>query len=154
MRLQGRFGVVIAMALVAGTAACGEILDPDPDPEPTEEEINETRVTDGYVVIVRASYADSLATAQALRFAIDAFIATRNATTLAMAREAWKARASRMARPRRIASTAGRSIDRPTTANAGSMRGPSMRGISTTSPVSPAMASTTTRQRFQRSRSR
>lgn len=46
---------------------------------------------DGYVAIVRASYADSLTSAQAMKVAIDAFVATPNATTLQAAKDAWKA---------------------------------------------------------------
>jgi len=48
-------------------------------------------VVDGYVAIVRASYADSLQTATALRTAVDAFVATPSQTTLDAARTAWKA---------------------------------------------------------------
>lgn len=46
-------------------------------------------VVDGYVAIVRASYADTLETATALEAAVDAFVAAPSAETLAAARTAW-----------------------------------------------------------------
>ncbi len=47
-------------------------------------------VVDGYIAIVRASYADSIQTATALRAAIDMFVASPSPASLESARTAWK----------------------------------------------------------------
>ena len=65
--------------LLFGCSGSGGTLD---DAEP---------VVAGYEAIVYASYGDALDTAQALRDAIDALVATPSAATLAAAREAWLA---------------------------------------------------------------
>lgn len=76
----GRCGAGVLIAALAG--ACGddggELADAPP-------------VIDGYVAIVRASYADSLQSATALRTAVDAFVAAPSAATLEAARTAWLA---------------------------------------------------------------
>src|SRR5690242_1795028 len=48
-------------------------------------------VVDRYATMVHASYAESVTRAEALRDAIDAFVAAPDAATLAAAREAWLA---------------------------------------------------------------
>lgn len=79
-----KFCAVRATALLAVCAAAcggddgGDLADAPP-------------VVDGYVAIVRASYADSLQTATALRTAVDAFVATPSAATLQTAKTAWLA---------------------------------------------------------------
>jgi putative iron-regulated protein len=79
-----KFRAVCAGALLAALAgACGgddggELADAPP-------------VVDGYGAIVRASYADSLQTATALRTAVDAFVAAPSTTTLQAAKTAWLA---------------------------------------------------------------
>jgi putative iron-regulated protein len=77
------FRAVGAAALLAVCAAAcggddGDLADAPP-------------VVDGYVAIVRASYADSVQTATALRTAIDAFVAAPSAVTLQAAKTAWLA---------------------------------------------------------------
>src|SRR5262245_32577306 len=72
---------ICAGALIAALAACGgdgELEDAPP-------------VVDGHIAIVRASYADSIQTATALRTAIDAFVAAPSPAALESARTAWKA---------------------------------------------------------------
>ncbi|HWO17166.1 MAG TPA: imelysin family protein [Kofleriaceae bacterium] len=78
-----KFRSLCACALLAALAgACGgddgDLADAPP-------------VVDGYVAIVRASYADSLQTATALRAAVDAFVAAPSMTTLQAAKTAWLA---------------------------------------------------------------
>ena len=78
------FRAVCAAALLAACAAAcggddgGDLADAPP-------------VVDGYVAIVRASYADSVQTATALRTAIDAFVAAPSAVTMQAAKTAWLA---------------------------------------------------------------
>jgi len=76
-------GCAALAALIATVAACGgdgggELADAPP-------------VVDGYVAIVRASYADTLAAATSLREAVDALVGAPSPETLAAARTAWLA---------------------------------------------------------------
>lgn len=82
-RRRRAVALAVTAALAGSAGACGgddggELADAPP-------------VIDGYVAIVRASYADTLATATALRAAVDALVAAPSPATLEAARAAWLA---------------------------------------------------------------
>ena len=68
----------LMIGLAIGCGDDGELSDAPP-------------VIDGYTAIVRAGYDDTLATARALKTAVDAFVAAPSPATLEAARTAWKA---------------------------------------------------------------
>jgi putative iron-regulated protein len=71
-----------AIAAAAAVTACGDGGGELDDAPP---------VVDGYAAIVRASYADSIQTATAMRSALDAYVAAPSPATLQAARAAWLA---------------------------------------------------------------
>jgi putative iron-regulated protein len=78
----GRAAAVSALLMIGLAAGCGDDGDELSDAKP---------VIEGYTAIVRGSYGETLATAKALKTAIDAFVAAPSSTTLEAARTAWKA---------------------------------------------------------------
>jgi putative iron-regulated protein len=89
MRFTAKIKISRVLLLVASMAAvasgCG---DSDAGSEGLEDA---PAVIENYATIVHASYADSLRKVEELKTAIDAFVATPNATTLQAARSAWLA---------------------------------------------------------------
>ena len=72
--------------------ACSTEMGPQDDPWADDAFVAEAHeAVEQYVHVVIASYADTVAAAQAMDVAIDAFILDPNDATLAAARDAWKA---------------------------------------------------------------
>lgn len=82
-----KFAFNLSAVLLAGVLAAGCGGDDD---EPTFDE-QAKPVVENYGAIVRASYAESLDAAKALKTAVDAFVAAPSATTLQAAKTAWLA---------------------------------------------------------------
>jgi putative iron-regulated protein len=79
--------IALAASLLGVLAACGD----NAEGNKADNLEDAAPVVAQYVSIVRASYADSLETAEALEAAIDTFVATPNQVNFDAAKDAWKA---------------------------------------------------------------
>jgi putative iron-regulated protein len=89
MRLKAKIKITRVLLLVGGVATVASgCTDSDAGAEGLEDA---RAVIENYATIVHTSYGDSVRKAEELKTAIDAFVATPNATTLQAAKTAWLA---------------------------------------------------------------